>query len=157
VTPECERLGLNARRVGDGHDVDMLRSIRNACKDGFAHDNEAISVQAQKAWWIVNRDRVKAWLYWREGDGIIGYGLVRQTDDGRWWNSIAVLPLFAGKGYGSAITADLVARCSPYWQIWAEVRVENIAAMRMHRRDDWELMGFVGGLAQFRSRIKVTA
>jgi hypothetical protein len=36
---------------------------------------------------------------------VVGYGLLRQTEDGRWWSSVAVLPSYTGRGYGGAITA----------------------------------------------------
>lgn len=158
MTPECERLSLIARPVETDEHVEMLRQVRNLCRDGFAHDNREISQAAQTAWWIVMRGRVKAWLYWSE-DGLIGdmvgYGLLRKTDDGRWWNSVAVMPQFTHQGYGGAITADLLTKHDG--EVWAEARVDNVPAMRLHRMADWELLGFVDGRAQFRSRTKVVA
>lgn len=147
-------MNLTVEVVADLITVEQLRVIRNSCRSGFAHDNTEISRPAQAAWWIVMRGRVKAWLY-RTDEGVIGYGLLRQTDDGRWWNSVAVLPEFTHQGYGSAITADLLARHDG--EVWAEARVDNVPAMRMHHMADWEMLGFVDGRAQFRSRVKVAA
>lgn len=116
-------------------DVEALRLIRNACKDGFSHHNDMITPQAQEAWWSVSKDHVKAWLYSNLGH-LVGYGLVRQTDNGRWWASVAVLPELSGKGYGGAITADLIRRCEG--PVYGQARLDNPAAMRLHRATDWE-------------------
>lgn len=148
MTPECERLGLVARPILEGDDVETLRLIRNACKDGFSHDNEEISQQAQAAWWIVMRGRVKGWLYW-SGAEVVGYGLLRQTDDGKWWSSVAVLPDQAGMGYGGAITADVVRRMPNI--VWATARLDNPAAMKLHRSTDWEEWQRDDRLAHYRT------
>lgn len=138
ITQECRRLGLVARQIETEVDVESLRVIRNECKDGFSHDNDAITVQQQAAWWALMRERVKGWLYWN-GLAVVGYGLVRQTDDGRWWSSVAVLPEYAGKGYGGALTADLVRRVPHV--VWATARLDNPPAMRLHRAADWDEIG----------------
>jgi hypothetical protein len=128
-------MNLRALPVELDADVEALRLIRNACKDGFSHDNAEISPAAQLAWWVLMRGRVKAWLYSADGH-LVGYGLVRQTDDGRWWASVAVLPEEAGQGYGGTITADLVRRVDV--PVWGQARLDQPAAMRLHRAADWE-------------------
>lgn len=152
VTDECARLGLNAWLIESDEDVEILRQIRNACKDGFAHDNATISEPAQRAWWVLMHSRIKAWLYWHKAD-IVGYGLLRQTDDGRWWSSVAVVPQAAGHGYGGAITADLVRRTDE--PVWAEARLDQPKAMRLHRVGDWEELRRDDALAYYRTRESV--
>lgn len=149
MTPECERLGLMARPIESDEDVETLRLIRNACKDGFSHDNSEINQQQQAAWWSLMHDKVRGWLYW-VGSEVVGYGLIRQTDDQRWWSSVAVLPDCAGKGYGGAITADL-ARRSPR-AVWATARLDNPAALRLHRTEDWDDLGSDGRLVTYRTK-----
>lgn len=129
-------------------DVEALRLIRNACKDGFSHYNSEISPQAQAAWWVVSKDRVKAWLYSSLGH-LVGYGLVRQIDDGRWWASVAVLPEHSGKGYGGTITADLIRHCDG--PVYGQARLDNPAAMRLHRAADWEEIERDEKLATYRT------
>jgi GNAT superfamily N-acetyltransferase len=149
MTPECLRLGLLARPIEIDEDVETLRLIRNACKDGFSHDNSEISQQQQEAWWTLMRGKVKGWLYWVGGE-VVGYGLVRQTDDQRWWTSVAVLPDCAGRGYGGAITADLARRLS--CAVWATARLDNPAALRLHRVDDWDEIGRDDRLVTYRTK-----
>lgn len=148
MTPECQRLGLDADPIGSPESVELLRQIRNACKDGFSYDNAEISEQAQRAWWVVNRGKVKGWLYWR-GMDLVGYGLLRQTGDGRWWSSIAVLPAQVGHGYGGAITADTVRRVDV--TVWGAARLDNPAALKLHRSADWVEYDRDERLAHFRT------
>lgn len=149
MTPECERLGLLARPIELRSDVEVLRLIRNACKDGFSHDNEEISPQQQEAWWTLMREKVRGWLYWVGGE-IVGYGLLRQTDDERWWSSVAVLPDCMGKGYGGALTADLVRRVPHV--VWATARLDNPAALKLHRPEDWFELNRDDRLVYFQTR-----
>jgi GNAT superfamily N-acetyltransferase len=134
-------------------DVEALRVVRNSCKAGFAHDNAYISQAVQRAWWVAMRGRVRGWLYWLDVEAfaavLIGYGLLRQTEDGRWWTSIAVLPQHGGQGYGKAIMADTIRRHDG--TVWSEARLDNPAAMKIHPPEDWELISQDERLAHFRS------
>jgi len=158
VTAECARLGLRAFQVESGIQVEVLRLIRNECRDGFAHDNEVISEIAQRAWWVANRGLVAAWLYSYGGrppdTGVapetVGYGMLRQTADGRWWSSVGVSPQHTGRGYGGAITADVVRRCNK--PVWASARLDNPAAVALHRAADWVRLADDERLAHFVTR-----
>lgn len=149
VSDECTMLGLQAIAIEHIGQVEALRQIRNACKDGFAHDNTQISELAQRAWWVAHKDRVKGWLYATPDYVLVGYGILRQTDDGRWWSSVAVLPAHAGSGYGGAITGDLIRRIDV--PVWASARVDNPAAQRLHRKSDWEELGRDDKLVHYRT------
>lgn len=121
-----------------GH-AESMRQIRNTCRAGFAHDREKIGRRDQRAWWGSNRGRLVGMLYYA-GDRPVGYGLLRQTEDGRWWSSVAVLPQYGGNGYGRAITQHII-RQSPDGVVWAEARKDQPAACALHRTDDWEVVG----------------
>lgn len=150
MTPETTKLDLHAWTVISDHDVEMLRVIRNVCREGFSHDTTIITEGAQREWWAALRGHVKAWLYWIPNDEVIGYGLLRQTPDGRWWSSVAVLPEHEGHGYGGAITADLVRRHDG--PVYGEARLDNPAAMRLHRAADWEELGRDATHVRYRTR-----
>lgn len=150
MTPECERLGLGVRQITDEHDVETLRCIRNATKDGFSHDNHTISQTEQQEWWGRMKTKVRGWLY-IHGTETVGYGLLRQTEDGKWWSSVAVLEQFAGHGFGGAITADLVRRHPEY--VYATARLDNPAALAIHRKVDWNETHRDDRLAHYRTRL----
>jgi RimJ/RimL family protein N-acetyltransferase len=138
-TEECRRLGLQALVIQTETQVEQLRLIRNTCKDGFSHDNDVITPEAQQAWWLRLKlyGDVQAWLYYiieNDYGSIVGYGLLRR-DDSKWYSSVAVLPEYAGRGYGGAITADLVRRSDE--PVYATARIDNPAACKLHREADW--------------------
>ncbi|MEO8082515.1 MAG: GNAT family N-acetyltransferase [Ardenticatenales bacterium] len=131
--------GLRVVPVTNWGHAETMRFVRNTCRAGFAHDTAKIGRRAQRAWWQANRTRMVAALYY-VGDAPAGYGLLRQSEDGRWWSSVAVLPRFGGIGFGRAITQHLV-RQSPDGVVWAEARKDQPAACALHRADDWEVIG----------------
>ena len=112
--------GLRVVPVSNWGHAETMRFIRNTCRAGFAHDTAKIGRRAQRIWWDTNRRRMVAALYY-VGDAPVGYGLLRQSEDGRWWSSVAVLPRFGGAGFGRAITQHIV-RQSPDGVVWAEAR-----------------------------------
>jgi GNAT superfamily N-acetyltransferase len=144
---------LIAKSIEHDNDVQMLRAIRNVCREGFAHDTEPISAEQQRQWWEAGRAKgdLLAWLYCKAPHNIIvGYGLLRRTEDGRWWTSVGVFPIHAGQGYGGAITCDLVEKAPepPY----AQARKDNPAAVKLHRESHWERVGEDERLVHFRAR-----
>jgi GNAT superfamily N-acetyltransferase len=140
ATETVNLLGLRPVPIRGYHAVMQLRMIRNACRDGFAHDTAEISHEQQLAWWAANKERVVGFLY-RDLFGFpVGYGLVRRDDKGRWWSSVAVLPQYAGKGFGKAITRHVIRQC-PAGVVYAEARKDHPAADRLHNRRDWDVVG----------------
>lgn len=129
-------VGLTARPVVDDLDVEWLRAIRNTCREGFAHDQAVITMRQQAAWWQANQGRLVAYLYQDVQGFIVGYALLRSTEDGRWWSSVAVLPSFTGRGYGKALTAHII-RQSPTGVVYAQARRDNVPADKLHNRRDW--------------------
>jgi GNAT superfamily N-acetyltransferase len=146
-------LGLRPAPIRGYHAVMQLRMIRNVCREGFAHDTAEISHAEQLAWWAANKDRVVGFLY-RDLIGLpVGFGLLRQTDDGRWWSSVAVLPARAGKGYGKAITAHVIRqKPADARYVYAQARLDQPAAMKLHDPRDWYTLGEDGRLAHFRTK-----
>jgi GNAT superfamily N-acetyltransferase len=143
--------GLRPVPLRGYHAVMQLRMIRNACREGFAHDNAEISHEQQLAWWQANKARVVGFLY-RDLFGFpVGYGLVRRDDEGRWWSSVAVLPQYAGRGFGGAITAHVIRQC-PAGVVYAQARKDNPAADRLHNRRDWEVVGEDDRLWHYRTK-----
>ncbi len=146
-----DAVGLTCRPVVDYEDVEWLRIIRNTCRAGFASDNAVITPRQQEAWWQANQQRLVAYLY-QDSDGfVVGYGLLRMTDDGRWWSSVATLPAYTGRGYGGAVTAHIV-RHSPTGVVYAQARKDNPSACRLHHIRDWEVTSEDARLFHYRTR-----
>lgn len=126
---------LEAVPITSAEQVELLRTIRNETRWDFSNDNSEITEAHQRAWWVVMRGRISAWLYY-SGPELVGFGLVRLDIDGKWWNSVAVLPGYRRHGYGTAITSDLVYQ-NP-GPIYASVKVNNQPALAMHHAELWE-------------------
>jgi hypothetical protein len=148
--------GLTARPVLDDDDVEWLRAIRNTCRGGFSNDTSVITAPQQAAWWAANRATLVACLYADGKGSIVGYGLLRQTDDGRWWSSVAVLPQHGGRGYGGAITRHII-RQSPTGVVWATARNDNPPAQRLHCAADWDVIGADDMLTYYRTHPDLSA
>lgn len=143
--------GLHAVQVVNPRQVELMRQVRNICRGTYAYDNTEISPHEQRAWWRNNRSRVRAYLYYEQGAVLIGFGLLRIESDLRWWDSLGVLPVYRGHGYGSAITTDLALRAAG--QVWSSVLASNVPAQRMHRPELWEEVKRDGRLVVYRTRL----
>lgn len=150
-----DRAGLTPVPVERPDQVELLRWIRNTCRAGFSADRNVITPAQQVRWWAEMRGKVVAYLYAVADGRVAGYGLLRATDDGRWWSSVAVLPAFGGAGRGGAITRHII-RQSPVGVVWASARNDNQAALKLHCAADWEVIGCDQDLTYFRSREGLT-
>lgn len=151
---------LIAARICTDADALIMGHIRNRCAAGFSHDTGQISDDAQLAWWNSDGLYKEAWLY-LTGRGLhpVGYGLLRETTpDGKdgfdLVSSVAVLPEYGGRGFGKAITAHLIRSIKLYTDagdnITASARLDNPAAMALHRAEDWRETGRDDRLVYYR-------
>ncbi len=152
-TPEDDRPYLRARAICFEQDALIMGRIRSAQAAGFSHDHNPISDDQQRAWWRKHFARLSGWLY-EDGDrNVVGYGLLRQEDDGRWYSSVAVDPAHTGHGYGRTITTHLVT-FFPF-EVWASARNDNPAAQRLHDDLIWDVLGADNDLTFYRTKPKV--
>lgn len=139
---------LAAIRVELPEEIEYVRQIRNCTAAGFSNHNDFILPADHQDWW--ERTKPLAWLY-ASPEGIVGFGLLRKDEQGRWVTVVAVLPEHNGHGYGKYITADIVRR-SP-GLVYATARLDNPAAVFLHVPEDWErIAGPDPRLAYFRGK-----
>lgn len=129
---------LTAHFIASELDVERLRYVRNRTAHGYSTHTEQISEAQQRAWWVENRDRVMGWLYRDEWRTLVGFGLLRQADDGYWLTVVGVLPEHGGRGYGKWITHDIVMRAPG--KVRATARKDNPAAVKLHVPEDWRIV-----------------
>lgn len=153
ATPEDERPYLTARVVHAMPDVLAMGRIRDACRAGFSQDTTPIDDARQAAWWRENHKRVEGWLFDDANGDTVGYGALLQQDDGRWVSSVAVLPRFAGRGYGKAITTWVVLTVEH--EVWARARLDNYPAQKLHDDLVWETLGADNDNEYYRTRPKI--
>lgn len=122
---------LTWRRVqGEYADLDALRQLRNAGRAWLRHTAE-LEPEDQAYWWAShNPERLRAYLFARDGV-TVGAGLLSLRDDGRWWVTVLVAPEHRGGGVGRTIYAWL--GWSAPWPVHAEIRRDNLASERAAR------------------------
>lgn len=152
-TPPDDRPHLTARRVLTDADALAMGAIRDRQRGGFSHDTSPIDAARQLAWWRTNRNRLLAYLYTDGAGAVVGYGCLRQEDDGRWYSSVAVDADHAGHGYGKAITAHLILAVGH--EVWASARNDNPAAQKLHDPLLWVALGADNDLTYYRTRPKI--
>jgi GNAT superfamily N-acetyltransferase len=131
---------LCARPATKRAHADRIRLIRNATRGTYSQNNEEISWCDQQQWWERTKDKRLAWLYHQPGDHeIVGFGVLLLQDDGYWTTTVGVLPAHAGKGYGKAITHDLVVNAPGPCRAMA--LIDNPAGVRCHDLEqDWDVV-----------------
>lgn len=137
--------------VSTPEQVERMRQMRNTCAEGFAHFTGLISPEEQQAWWAANQGRARAWLYATANYlDLVGFGLIRRLDDGRWYTTVGVLPAHGGHDYGKWITAHLIRQAPGH--CYGQARRDNPAAVKLHVAEDWEVIdGPDPRLAYFRT------
>lgn len=137
-------------------DALLIAYFRNICKDGFSQFNGEISDDEQRAFWRRTEGKRRAWLYFDDEGVPVGFGMLLLQDDGLWTTTVAVHPNHSGKGYGKAITCDLV-RFAP-GPCRAQARKDNPAAVKLHTPEFWDVVdGPDDRLVYFRSKVGVQA
>lgn len=116
-------------RVELDYQVELLRQAYNDSRAGLARTS-GITARAQRTWWkSVDRVNVRPYLLFADS-AVLGYGMLRQDDDGLWWASGAVKPPYRGVGCGRALFSLLVALCQE--DTWLSVREDNEVAARLY-------------------------
>lgn len=144
---------LDAYEIRNVYGAQVMASIRNECRAGFSNDTGSISYADQAAWYARNRAGIIARLYECGRNNPVGYGLLRRDDAGRLVSSVAVLPDWGGRGIGAAITADIIRATRE--RVYATARLDNPAAVALHRAEDWIRTGDDGRLAHFVTRPEI--
>lgn len=124
-------------RVEHDYHVELLREAYNCSRAHLARPG-GITERAQRSWWkSVDRACVRPYLLVAD-TAVLGYGMLRQDDDGLWWASGAVTPESRGDGFGRALFSLLVALCPE--DTWLSVREDNEVAYRLYRSLGFEEM-----------------
>lgn len=119
---------MNARRVVNLEDVEILRHIRNSGRQWMTRHTDEITTEQQLAWWkdACHDPSLDVWLF-SEAQTDIGYGLLR-IEGGREWCSLAVLPRYHGQGYGTQIYRYLALTTTQ--DVYAEILADNTPSIK---------------------------
>ena len=105
---------MHVRRVETPEDVELLRTIRNACREYMTYRTAEITPEEQASWW--SSAKREAYLF---DDVAFAYVSRRHK---KTFITLGILPEARGKGLGTQVYR-FVAALHP--EVWAEVRHDN--------------------------------
>lgn len=131
---------LVLKQIETLEEAQVLRNIRNQCKDYMTRDTSYISVEQQKRWFSSlsekNQD-YKIYLLYEVENGVIcsaiGYGLIRK-ESGYSLISGGLIESCRGKGYGSTLFDYLIKNVDKGSDIKLEVLKNNTRAFVIYNR-----------------------
>lgn len=129
--------------VADDIELQIARTIRNACRTFMTRSQEEITEEKQRQWWsTVDKDTLKLYTLNKIYHGAIvdpvGYGLIR-VEDGSVLLSGGLIESERGKGLGYDLFNLLVENSKPFdLPIRLEVLKTNIAGYKTYLK-----VGFV--------------
>ena len=118
--------------------AEVMRTIRNTCREFMTGDVREISEDEQREWfWHLDRSCIQPYLWLAQLDAehqaLIGYGLIR-LQDRKWWVSGGLVPSHRRQGHGrnlfQALARTVNAKPAPCWlRVWNW----NEAGLRTYR------------------------
>ncbi len=125
-----------------------MLNIRNKTGKSFSNTTEPISIKSHVEWWEKNKDTMIAYCFVSEDlIKLVGYSAI-YLKDGKYWSTCAILPEFAGHGYGRFILHFIINQIEG--DVWATARKDNPAACtKLHIPSDWEMWKDDGTLLHF--------
>lgn len=118
------------RRVIDPDDVELLREIRNSCREYMTHDTHHVTREQQADWWAAAPRR--AYLY----NGV-AFSYV-STRDGKPYITLGMLPEARGQGLGPQIYRHVAELLAPL-TVWADVNHSNVPSINAAARAGWKI------------------
>lgn len=110
---------LRAENVKSLEQAQIVRSIRNECREYMTNDNRFISSAAQEKWFhSFNAD---LFIYYDPYNAVVGYGMINNG-----YGTLALFSEFRNNGYGTEIYKHLTSLCTP---LRIEIFSDNVASL----------------------------
>lgn len=111
------------QQVTTVEDAQIVREIRNEVRQYMTRDIREITETEQAEWF--NRQTGLLYLYYDNGIPV-GFGYLRDIDDNS-WGTLAVVPEYQNRGYGTLIYKHLISLTS---KLYIEIMADNVSSMR---------------------------
>lgn len=138
-------LGIGLTHVTTAPEAEVMRVIRNSCRQFMTGSQREITVDEQQFWFEINRGSriVHPFLFGprpfqRQAITAFGFGLVRLRVRGTEWQWIVsggLAPDYRGKGYGLELFGQLTTIVHGMLQpAWLDVFEDNVSARHVYER-----------------------
>lgn len=142
TTFDATNLTVVFSEVKSVSDAQVLRRIRNECKDFMTRSTEYITEEKQTEWFnALDKDNIKLYLMWIAHHGVafevVGFGYCKK-DESETYLTGGLKESFRGKGYGKNLFSHLLTEAKSFnTPITLEVLKTNERAKRLY-----ESLGF---------------
>lgn len=123
--------------VEDINEAQIMRLIRNECREYMTKSSEIISKEDQKKWFSeLDRDNIKMYIMYESHLGVaftpIGFGYCKHVDDETYLTG-GLLDFVRGKGYGRLLFQHLLDKAKTFnTRITLEVLQTNDVALKLY-------------------------
>ena len=132
------------KRVTTPSEAEILRVIRNMCKDYMTRNTDEISYEQQQEWFKTAFKKYELYIAYaiEHGACIVdaGYGLIH-LNEGEYMLSGGLVPEYRDKGLGSTLFKFLVDNCNKLQPIRLEVLKNNTRAFKTYEKLNFVITG----------------
>ena len=125
------------KRVTTPTEAEMLRVIRNQCKDFMTRSTTEITFEQQQEWFKTAYKKYELYLVYAVEYGACivdaGYGLIH-LNEGEYLLTGGLVPSYRDKGLGSNLFKFLIDNCNKQLPIRLEVLKTNVRALKTYEK-----------------------
>lgn len=125
------------KRVTTSNEAEMLRVIRNKCRDFMTRNTSEITYEQQQEWFKTAFKKYELYIAYAIEHGVCivdaGYGLIH-LNDGEYMLSGGLVPEYRDKGLGTNLFKFLVDNCNKQQPIRLEVLKTNTRAFKTYEK-----------------------
>lgn len=132
------------KRVTTSNEAEMLRVIRNQCKDYMTRNTSEITPEEQLEWFKTAYKKYELYIAYAVEYGACivdaGYGLIHLNEN-EYMLTGGLVPEYRDKGLGTNLFKFLIDNCNKQIPIRLEVLKDNLRALKTYERLNFTITG----------------
>ncbi len=132
------------KRVTTSNEAEMLRVIRNQCKDYMTRNTSVITPEEQLEWFKTAYKKYELYIAYAVEHGACivdaGYGLIHLNEK-EYMLTGGLVPGYRDKGLGTILFKFLVDNCNKQIPIRLEVLKDNLRALKTYEKLNFKTTG----------------
>lgn len=132
------------KRVTTSNEAEMLRVIRNQCKDYMTRNTSEITPEEQQEWFKTAYKKYELYIAYAVEYGACivdaGYGLIHLNEK-EYMLTGGLVPEYRDKGLGTNLFKFLIDNCNKQIPIRLEVLKDNLRALKTYERLNFITIG----------------
>lgn len=125
------------KRVTTANEAEMLRVIRNQCKDFMTRNTSTITAEEQQEWFKTAFKKYELYIAYAIEHGVCivdaGYGVIHLNEN-EYMLSGGLVPEYRDKGLGLSLFKFLIDNCNKQVPIRLEVLKDNFRALKTYEK-----------------------